>query len=51
MTLHDLTLRVRTWLRTGHDIKRLRALDNRLLSDMGIDRDEIADLVSGRYER
>ena len=51
MTLHDLTLRVRNWLHTTHDIKRLRALDNRLLSDMGIDRDEIADLVSGRYER
>ena len=51
MTLHDLTLRVRTWLRTTHDIKRLSALDNRLLTDMGIDRDEIADLVSGRCSR
>ena len=43
MTLHDLTLRVRNWLHTTHDIKRLRALDNRLLTDIGIDRDEIAD--------
>jgi len=51
MTLHDLTLRVRSWLRTGNEINRLRALDNRLLTDMGIDRDEIADLVSGRRNR
>jgi len=51
MTFHDLTQRLRGWLRTVDDIKRLRALDNRLLGDMGIERNEIADLVSGRCSR
>lgn len=48
MTLNDLKIYFAGWLRAAHDIKRLRALDNRLLTDMGIDRDAIADLVSGR---
>jgi len=51
MTLHDLMMRLDGWLRTARDIKRLRALDNRLLNDMGIARNDIADLVSGRCER
>lgn len=48
MTLHDLKLYFEGWLRTTHEIKRLRDLDNRLLADMGINRQDIADLVSGR---
>ncbi|MCR6656495.1 MAG: DUF1127 domain-containing protein [Opitutus sp.] len=48
MTLNDLRIHIDGWLRTARDIKRLRALDNRLLTDIGIDRDEIADRVSGR---
>lgn len=51
MTLHDLKLRLEGWVRTVRDIRRLRAIDNRLLADMGIDRDQIADLVTGRSRR
>lgn len=51
MTLHELKAHVVDWLRTVRDIKRLRALDNRLLADIGIDRNAIADLVSGRQRR
>ncbi len=51
MTLTDLKNRFSRWLRNTHDIKRLSALDNRLLTDIGIDRDDIADLVSGRCSR
>lgn len=51
MTLHDLKLRLEGWVRTVRDIRRLRAIDNRLLADMGIDRDQITDLVTGRSRR
>jgi uncharacterized protein YjiS (DUF1127 family) len=49
MTLNDLKIRFDGWLRTVNDIKRLRALDNRLLGDMGIDRECIASLVRGKH--
>ncbi len=51
MTLNDLKVFFAGWLRTARDIKRLRALDNRLLTDIGIDREEIVDRVSGRHRR
>ena len=51
MTLTDLMTRFDGWLRTVRDIKRLRALDNRLLTDIGIDRKDIADMVIGRHRR
>ena len=51
MTLHDLKLYFEGWQHTTREIKRLRDLDNRLLADMGISRQDIADLVSGRHRR
>jgi uncharacterized protein YjiS (DUF1127 family) len=51
MTLTDLKARFTGWLRTVRDIDRLRALDSRLLDDMGIERNHIADLVHGRCSR
>jgi len=51
MRLTDLILRIDGWLRSTRDIQRLSALDNRLLADMGIDRKEIASMVTGRHRR
>jgi uncharacterized protein YjiS (DUF1127 family) len=49
MLLHDLRKRLREWRRTRHAISRLNALDDRLLDDLGVARDEIAQSVrSGR---
>jgi uncharacterized protein YjiS (DUF1127 family) len=51
MTFHDITARLGRWLQAVDDIKRLRQLDNHLLADIGIERDDIADLVSGRRRK
>lgn len=51
MTFHDLKLRLEDWWRMRRAVRHLRAIDNRLLADMGIERKAIADLVSGRRSR
>lgn len=43
--------RVRKWQKLGDDIARLRALDDFLLADMGIDREHIGAFVRGRLAR
>jgi uncharacterized protein YjiS (DUF1127 family) len=48
MLLHDLRKRIAERLRIHRDIKRLKRLDDHLLADVGIHRDQIADCVSGR---
>lgn len=40
--------RLRDWLFTQADIQRLRAIDDRLLADMGLDRTTMARRVRGR---
>jgi uncharacterized protein YjiS (DUF1127 family) len=45
--LHDLGQRVAEWWRIRRGIHRLAALDDRLLADIGIKRDEIASRVRG----
>ncbi|MBD8066268.1 DUF1127 domain-containing protein [Devosia sp. PTR5] len=46
--LSNLTKRFRTW-RLRHDTaRRLRALDNRLLADIGAEREAIDDFVRDR---
>ena len=46
--LYQLTRRVASWLQAGTDIRRLRQMDDYLLADMGIERDDIAFRVRGR---
>ena len=46
--LYHLTRRISHWLQTGTDIRRLRQMDDYLLSDMGLERDDIATRVRGR---
>jgi uncharacterized protein YjiS (DUF1127 family) len=46
--LHDLTKRIAERLRINRDIKRLSRLDDYLLADIGIEREHIAERVSGR---
>jgi uncharacterized protein YjiS (DUF1127 family) len=48
MLLHDIRKRIAERLRIHRDIKRLKRLDDHLLADLGIPRDQIADCVSGR---
>ena len=43
--------RVRKWQKLGEDIARLRALDDTLLSDIGIERDDIPAFVRGKLRR
>ncbi len=43
--LRDLGRRVAQWWRFRHDLRRLRALEDRLLADLGIERDHIAAIV------
>ena len=46
--LHDLTKRIAERLRIRRDIRKLAGLDDHLLADIGIPRDEIARRVTGR---
>jgi uncharacterized protein YjiS (DUF1127 family) len=46
--LHAITRTIRDWMWVEYEIQRLRWLDERLLADMGIKRDDIAALVRGR---
>jgi len=46
--LHDLRKRLAGWVKTRHDIQRLRAFDNYLLADVGIAREDIAARVKGK---
>jgi len=43
--------RVRKWQKFSDDMARLRALDDVLLADMGIERDEISAFVRGKLRR
>jgi uncharacterized protein YjiS (DUF1127 family) len=43
--------RVRKWQKFSDDIVKLRALDDYLLADMGIEREEIPAFVRGRLRR
>ena len=47
--LHDLTKRIAERLRINRDIKRLARLDDYLLADIGIERDQIARRVTGGH--
>jgi len=47
--LHDLGRRVAEWRRIRGDIGRLARLDDRLLADLGVKREEIAARVRGDY--
>lgn len=46
--LYQLRRRLARWLKTDNDIRRLKHMDDYLLSDMGIERDEIVTRVRGR---
>lgn len=46
--LHIITRTIRDWMWSEYEIQRLRWLDERLLADMGIKRDDIAVLVRNR---
>jgi uncharacterized protein YjiS (DUF1127 family) len=46
--LHELTNRILERIRINRDIRRLRALDDRLLADVGVMRDDIAPRVRGQ---
>ncbi len=45
--LHELRKRLVERIRLNRDIKRLKALDDYLLADMGIERRQIAQCVRG----
>jgi uncharacterized protein YjiS (DUF1127 family) len=40
--------RYKDWLNVNFETRRLSRLDDRLLADMGVERDEIRDRVAGR---
>ena len=42
---------LRKWKKMDDDVLKLRALDNYLLADMGIERQEISTLVRGKLRR
>lgn len=48
---YNITRRLAHWLRIERDIRHLRWFDDRLLADLGIERDHIPDLVKGRCDR
>lgn len=48
--LHDLKRRIAEWQRTRRAITRLRHLDDYLLADIGVAREDIAWRVSGRCD-
>ncbi len=43
--------RVRKWQRVSDDIARMKRLDDTLLADMGIEREQISALVRGKLRR
>ena len=45
--LHELKNRILERIRINRDIKRLKALDDRLLADVGVARSDIAACVRG----
>lgn len=47
--LHDLTRRLIEWGRIHRDIRRLERLDDRMLTDMGVRRRDIAERVRGEH--
>ena len=49
--LHQLIAGFRQWLQFKEEILRLRRLDDHLLADLGIPRDQIAARVKGRRGR
>jgi uncharacterized protein YjiS (DUF1127 family) len=46
--LHELTNRILERIRINRDIRRLRALDDRLLADVGVTRQDIVLHVRGQ---
>jgi uncharacterized protein YjiS (DUF1127 family) len=48
MLYHDIKKQVAGWVRLRRAVHTLQWLDDRLLSDMGIERDAIPALVKGR---
>lgn len=46
--LFGLADRIAEWWRIRHDVRRLSAIDDRLLEDIGVKREEIAARVMGR---
>lgn len=44
----DLTQRFGRWTRIRRDIRRLSQMNDQMLADMGVRRDDIADLVKGK---
>jgi uncharacterized protein YjiS (DUF1127 family) len=51
MLYDDIKRRLTEWVELHQATRRLRQLDGRLLADMGIERNSIADLVRGRCAR
>lgn len=47
----DLIRRIREWTKLRDDAARLRRLDDHLLADMGIERDQIDGFVLGKVEK
>ena len=43
--------RVRKWQKFSNDIVKLRALDDYILADMGVDREDIRAFVRGKLRR
>lgn len=48
MLLQQIASRITAWLSTGYEIEKLRSIEDRLLTDMGIKRDDIVRRVKGR---
>jgi uncharacterized protein YjiS (DUF1127 family) len=48
MLLQQIASRIAAWLNTGREIENLRHIEERLLTDMGIKRDDISRRVRGR---
>jgi uncharacterized protein YjiS (DUF1127 family) len=48
---HTIIARIRKWKKMDDDVLRLRALDDYILADMGIDRGRIRAFVRGKAGR
>jgi uncharacterized protein YjiS (DUF1127 family) len=48
MMIRQVVSRLTAWLSTGYAIERLRNVEDRLLTDMGIRREDIERRVKGR---